>query len=149
MSVSALSAGRTICEIRGWSVSNLALQKILYLAHMFHLGRTGGKPLINENFEAWDYGPVVPDLYQRAKAFGNGPVRNVFHWVPDVAEGTPEYAILKEAADSTSGISPGRLVAITHWDKGAWADCYKPGIKGIKIPNSRILAEYRDRDEDK
>jgi uncharacterized phage-associated protein len=139
MSVTAVSAGRTICEMRGWSVSNLALQKILYLAHMFYLGRTG-QPLIYENFEAWDYGPVVPELYQRAKAFGDGPVRNVFHWIPDVDEGRPEYAVLKEAVDSTANITPGRLVAITHWEKGAWADCYRPG------PGLSLMVRTPDRD---
>jgi uncharacterized phage-associated protein len=94
MAISVLSAGRTLCELRGWSVSNLELQKILYLAHMYYLGRHGG-PLIREEFEAWDYGPVVPELYHHVKGFGGGPVRNVFHWIDPVAPNTPEYAALR------------------------------------------------------
>lgn len=144
MTVAALSAARSVCEIRDWSVSNLELQKILYLAHMFYLGRQG-QPLIAENFEAWDYGPVIPDLYHRVKGFGNGPVRNVFHWVSPATRG-PQYDILKEAAEATKNTSPSRLVAITHWDHGAWAQCYRPGVGGIVIPNDLIKAEYLARD---
>jgi uncharacterized phage-associated protein len=144
MAVSALSAARTLCELRKWNVSNLELQKILYLAHMFYLGRNGA-PLLNEDFEAWDYGPVIPELYHRAKAFGSGPVRNVFHWVPPVPPGTTEYEVLREAVEATRAMRAGQLVAITHWDRGAWAQVYRPGLRGVKIPNHAIAGEYRDR----
>lgn len=144
MSIGALTAARTVCEMRGWSVSNLELQKILYLAHMFHLGRTG-QPLISENFEAWDYGPVLPELYHRVKGFGNGPVGNVFHWIPPAPLGT-EKDTLREAADATKQTGASRLIAITHWDRGAWAKCYRPGLRGIAIPNELIRAEYRERE---
>lgn len=144
MAILAESAAKALCEMRGWSVSNLELQKILYIAHMVYLGQQHA-PLIHEQFEAWDYGPVIPDLYHRAKSFGSGPVRNVFHWVPDVPIVGPEYAALREASEATKGLSPGQLVAITHWDKGAWADYYRPGARGVKIPNARIEKEYEDR----
>jgi len=144
MTVSALSAARALCELRGWSVSNLEIQKVLYLAHLYHLG-TKGEPLVWEPFEAWDYGPVVPDVYARAKGFGSNAVPNVFHWVPALAEDSPEYATLKEVEQAVRGFSPGRLVDLTHWKDGAWAACYRPGIRGIRIPNDKILAEYHAR----
>ncbi len=145
MAISALSAGRTLCELRSWSVSNLELQKILYLAHMYYLGQHDGAPLIRGEFEAWDYGPVVPELYRHVKGFGGGPVRNVFHWVDPVAPNTPEYAALSAAAAATKGMRAGQLVANTHWKGGAWDNVYRPNIFGIKIPNSAILNEYRSR----
>jgi len=145
MSVPSLSAARVICELRDWSVSNLKLQKILYIAHMVHLGETNGLPLINENFEAWDYGPVAPKIYHRAKSFGNNPIRHVFHWVEDVSPESREFSYLKWASDETSSMTAAKLVSITHWEKGAWANCYKPGSRSIKIPNDLILKEYHDR----
>lgn len=144
MAISALSAGRTLCKLRDWSVSNLELQKILYLAHMYYLGRLG-VPLIREEFEAWDYGPVIPELYRHLKGFGADPVRNVFHWIDPVAPNTPEYAALSTFAVATKGMSAGQLVANTHWQGGAWDKFYHPNIVGIKIPNSEILNEYRSR----
>lgn len=144
MATGALNAARTVCELRNWSVSNLELQKILYIAHMFHLGRTG-QPLLVQDFEAWDYGPVVPELYHRVKGFGNAPVGNVFHWISPVALG-PDRDILNECADATRNTTASRLVAITHWDNGAWAKCYRPGVRGIIIPNALIAEEYQARE---
>jgi uncharacterized phage-associated protein len=141
MTVSALDAARTLCELRDWRLSNLEIQKILYLAHMFYFGRSE-EPLIRENFEAWDYGPVVPEVYRQASGFGREPVTNRFWWNHSVEPGRPGYDILREAAESTLGISPGRLVAITHRPGGAWATHYKPNVRGIVIPNEDIKAEY-------
>lgn len=145
MTVSALSAAKTLCEMRDWSLSNMALQKVLYLAHMVRLGESDGTPLIDSEFEAWDYGPVVPELYRRAKPFGSGAIRNVFHWIDNVPEGTLDYRALKEASDGTSALTPGQLVTMTHWSQGAWAKHYWPGARGVVIPNSDILDEYRAR----
>lgn len=144
MTVSALSAARTLCEMRNWHLSNLALQKILYIAHMAHLGRCGA-PLFAERIEAWDYGPVVPVVYQRVRGFGSDPIKNVFHWIADVPKGTKEYEILEETEKATRNLSPGQLVSITHWPDGAWAKAYRPGARGIAIPDEDIMDEYRKR----
>jgi uncharacterized phage-associated protein len=145
MAVHAFSAAKTICVLRDWSVSNLELQKILYLAHMYHMGVHGGAPLIYEPFEAWNYGPVVPDLYHRMKTFGSGPVQNVFHWIDSVPMGTPEFESLREAAEGTKNMRPSQLVANTHSTAGAWATVYQPNVMGVRIPNAAILNEYRAR----
>lgn len=145
MAYPVLSAAHTVCQLRDWTVSNLELQKILYIAHMFHLGTTDGQPLILEPFEAWEYGPVVPALYRRARAFGSEPVRNVFHWDAAIRDGTTEYKMLKEASEATKTMKAGRLVSVTHWPDGAWAKCYRSGERGIIIPNHLILEEFRAR----
>ena len=143
MAVPVPAAAKRMCERSGWSLSNLELQKLLYIAHMFHLGETG-EPLIIGRFEAWDYGPVQPTLYHMAKVFGSSPVKNIFHTAPPI-EGRPEADTVDSAVDQLGNEPPGRLVAITHWDKGAWARFYVPGERGIVIPNDAIRQEYEDR----
>ncbi|MBN9245177.1 MAG: DUF4065 domain-containing protein [Mesorhizobium sp.] len=142
MTVPVLSAARRLAERSGWSLSNLELQKILYLAHMFYLGRHGGEPLVPGYFEAWDYGPVHPSLYHRAKIFGSDPVGNVFHEAPELPAG-PEREILDEAYDSLGKAGPGRLVNATHRRGGAWDTHYVPGERHCIIPNADILREYQ------
>lgn len=144
MAVPALAAAKRICEQSGWSLSNLELQKILYVAHMFHLGRHA-ESLVSGHFEAWDYGPVHPTVYHKAKIFGSSPVENIFHSVRD-SMGDEEAKTLDEATDALSDHRPGRLVAITHWEKGAWARNYSPGNRGHVISNEDILEEYRERE---
>jgi len=143
MTVSVLSAARHLCEKSGWTLSNLKLQKILFLAHMVHLGEKGG-PLVSERFEAWDYGPVSPDLYRRVKVFGSAPIRNVFHGIPDVTDPNA-IEVLDDVYRQVGGWSAGQLVEVTHRPRGAWEKSYIPGALGIPIPNGAILEEYRER----
>jgi uncharacterized phage-associated protein len=145
MPVHPLTAAKRVCELRDWGASNLEINKILYLAHMLSLGRTeGARRLVTEHFEAWDYGPVLPSVYHRAKAFGKRPVQDVFRAFPYLRSGH-EAEIIEEVMDSVRDKTPAQLVAITHWNKGAWAQHYRPGAQGIVIPDRDILAEYRKR----
>lgn len=60
-------------EAKGISVDPLKLQKLMYLAHGYYVGKVG-VPLIDEDFEAWPYGPVVPTIYREFKRFGSRPI---------------------------------------------------------------------------
>lgn len=141
MTVHVLSAAKHLAKLSGWTLSNLELQKIVYLAHMFHLGRTG-EPLVHGHFEAWDYGPVHPDLYHRLKVYGADPVQDIFYGVGDLLPGD-EKSILDEAYRDLGKLGPGRLVNATHRKGGAWANNYIPGFRQRVIPNNEILAEYQ------
>lgn len=142
LSQNLASVSRRICELGAWNVSNLRLQKLLYICHMIFLGRTG-KPLIDENFEAWMYGPVVPQLYQRMKAYGAKPVGDRFHNAEPLP---PEVdAIVTEVCDSLKQVGDSGLVSITHIADGGWDRTYTPNSKGGIITKENILHEYRAR----
>jgi uncharacterized phage-associated protein len=143
MTVSVLAAAKWLCERSGWSLSNLELQKLLYIAHMFHLGNNR-EALVSGHFEAWAYGPVNPTLYHHAKIFGSSPVENIFHTIENLKE-SEETRTLDEVYKSLEHAAPGKLVAITHWDGGAWSKNYVPGIKGKTIPDEDIREEFDKR----
>lgn len=141
--MSALIAAATLAEKSGWSLSNLQIQKLLYLAQMFHMGENNGAPLFDDDFQAWKLGPVIPSVYQRAKIFGSRPVETLFTDTR-LPEGTGKATIekmLRELPDK----SPWRLVSITHWNDGAWAKNYEDGDFGCIIPKPDILSEYQAR----
>lgn len=138
----AIAAASTLAEMSEWSLSNLQIQKLLYLAQMFHLGETGD-PIFQEDFEAWKLGPVLPKVYQQAKIYGSKPVRSLF-----TKTRTPEGSkkeILARTLRELPDHSPWKLVSITHWDGGAWAKHYTNGDRGSTIPKGDILAEYQSR----
>lgn len=54
----------------GDDVSQKKLQKLLYYIESWHLVYFGGKSIIDEDFEAWVHGPVLPLLYRELKGFG-------------------------------------------------------------------------------
>jgi uncharacterized phage-associated protein len=57
----------------GREITNLALQKLLYFAHaLFLIERK--RPLISGYFEAWEYGPVHPTVYQAFKSARDKPI---------------------------------------------------------------------------
>jgi len=60
-------------EDAGDLISNLKLQKLVYYAQGFHLA-VFDKPLFPEDIQAWEHGPVVPELYHHYKHHGAGPI---------------------------------------------------------------------------
>lgn len=54
-------------------ISNMHINKILYFAHGHFLAHKH-KRLIDQEFEAWEHGPVVQDLYHRFKKFGKNAI---------------------------------------------------------------------------
>ncbi len=57
-------------EDRKLRIDPLKLQKLMYLTHGYYLGASGN-PLVDENFEAWPYGPVASTIYHEFKHFGS------------------------------------------------------------------------------
>ena len=54
-------------------LTNLKLQKLCYYAQGFSLGKLG-RPLFLDDIQRWNHGPVIPNLYQQYKTFGNKPI---------------------------------------------------------------------------
>ena len=141
------SVARYICDKGKWRVSNLQLQKLLYLAQMIHMGRNNGTPLFEGQFQAWDYGPVEPSIYHRAKGYGSSPLPDIFENALSFKEGDPRRKLLDDVCERFLPFTPGQLVDITHSSNGAWASVYRPGAKSVVIPNSAILEEYHARNK--
>ena len=144
MTVNVLSAAKRLGERSDWTLGNLQMQKMVYIAHMFFMGDTG-PPLVAGTFQAWDYGPVHPKLYHTLKQFGADPVEpHGLMLVDAVPDSHPGARYLDSAVDQ---LPIRRLVAITHWKHGAWAKNYVPYERSSRISNEDILDEYRLRKE--
>lgn len=143
MTITTFEAAKKICHLGNWEVTNLKLQKVLYLIHMIYMGKNNGEPLINDTFQAWNYGPVVPELYREVKMYGNEPIRTGFYRTP-IIEGTREAQEIEDACKFLLMQPANRLVDFTHRPGGAWEKCYVPSTRGISIPNNLIIQEYRE-----
>lgn len=55
-------------------ITNLKAQKLLYYAQGIVLAKTK-KPLFDDDFVAWQHGPVIPSLYQQLKTFGSSQIQ--------------------------------------------------------------------------
>ncbi len=144
MTILALRAAKYLSKQSQWKYSNLELQKILYIAHVFHFG-ADDSPLVHGNFEAWEFGPVHPDLYHTLKVFGARSVPRsfgIFDFTADLEEGSESRWLSDAAVAFPPGSGPG-LVAFTRQEHTAWSKHYKHGECFNVIPWESIVDEYR------
>ena len=137
MAIDVFVAAKTLGIECGWRVSNLKMQKILYLAHLDYMGKNNER-LVESSFEAWDYGPVQPELYHKLKRFGARNVRDVFFREEPLTEGK-EFDVLRRMS-KLRHVTSGLLIAVTHVDGGAWLRTRNQGIE--VIPDDFIREEY-------
>ena len=128
-----------LCAKSAWKISNLQIPKVLHMADMNFVGQAKGR-LVDEAFEAWDYGPVLHSLYHKCKDFGSKAVPQVFWGHTDIL-GTKEAAMLDTAWKVLKTARPGQLVQTTHSSSGVWVRRYVAGAKQIKIFTQDMIEE--------
>lgn len=115
-------------------LTNLKLQKILYLAQAYYLSKLN-KPLFKNKIEAWTYGPVIPDVYHQYKRKGNQPLVVV----SDNSEiHQDDKVVLEKIWDSFGGYSTSKLVDITH-SHTPWKEAFETSSKNISFES---IKEY-------
>lgn len=97
--------------------------------------------LFESNFEAWDYGPVDPDIYSQYKYDMTITEKNI-HVANVMSVNNPliEEFILNYTEQIFNSGDFG-LVELSHRDL-CWSNNYKEGLKGIQIPEEDIIREY-------
>lgn len=121
----------------------MQLLKLVYLCHGWMLGLYA-RPLIQENVQAWKYGPVIPELYQSLKAYRDAQVPgllpvNQFAPPLDVYESTMIDQVMQMYGAHT-GIS---LSQITHAPNTPWSLTFQNDTLGLVIPNDLIRNHYQ------
>lgn len=137
------------------SITNLALQKLLYFAYGIYLVETK-RPLVSGYFEAWQYGPVHPLAYKAFKSAGSNPI----HFrakSQDLVSGhetevsVPESVVVRRLVNHVLGsygqLSPGRLVDIAHAKGSPWHYIAHKGRTsvafGLRIPDNVVLDRFK------
>lgn len=60
------------------NLDNWYLQSLVYLANGVRLSAYN-KPLFNDDVYAWDFGPVIKNLYEKLMPYGNGFITEFIH----------------------------------------------------------------------
>ncbi|MBB3121006.1 Panacea domain-containing protein [Pseudoduganella violacea] len=109
----------------------LKIQKLLYFLHGWYLAVTG-KPLIEEGFEKWQYGPVARGVYDALKRYGSNPVDDYikdFDWETGEEtahfinpETVPQFSDVLEAVwKKYSPLTGAQLSTLTHLEQTPWS----------------------------
>ena len=92
-------------------ISNLKLQKLLYYAQGIHLALYGA-PLFADKIVAWQYGPVVEDVYQKYKINGSEPIADFDLPIENFT--ADEENTLQFTQDAFGQFSAWKLADMTH-----------------------------------
>ena len=111
------------CKKKGYSISNLKLQKILYFVQAEFLVSVGS-PCFAEEIEAWDVGPVVPEVYHEFKIFGSADIPKFVCMNADEAILKKDKTMINEMVDQCGVYSASMLVEITH-NQDPWLHAYE------------------------
>lgn len=116
------------CNRQGNPVSNLKLQKILYFLWVDYYKQTKTE-LFPEKFAAWQFGPVVPDIYYEFCEYGGLPITENFAVQLDDHDHNLINSIIEHYLPKTAR----ELVSMTHQENTPWYTVYKNG-EGARHP---------------
>lgn len=100
-------------------MTNLRINKLLYFAQGEYLAKYD-KPLFEEDFEAWKYGPVVPIVYQTFSPLRNTPIQGVTDEYDRSVFTRDNRLFLIDFLAKYGKYSTGYLVEMTHMKNAPW-----------------------------
>lgn len=136
-------------------ITPLKLQKLLYFCYAWYAGNTG-EELFPEDIEAWQYGPVIPEVYREFRECGRDPIRirattldlttdNQVRAIEATLQDENLKSDIKSVWDAYKTKSEGWLVTVSHMPEEPWGileNQYGGGTKR-KIPFNLIRSIYQ------
>lgn len=123
-------------------ITHLKLQKLVYYAQAWSLAILN-KPLFDEDFKAWRYGPVEPSLYHELKKFGYSVIPSD-HFGTSQKLNEDELSVIKQVREVYGKFTAEEIRDITHHDF-PWIAVSKGlpvyGTKDGTIPK-RLIQDY-------
>ena len=121
-----------IVQKAGTPISNLKLQKLLYYVQGWHLG-IHGKPVFDEQIEAWVHGPVVPVVFREYRDFKWNPIA-VSELPAKIDPEISEHTL--SVLGAYGKLTAAQLEAVSHIEE-PWIEARK-GL-GPKEPSNAVI----------
>lgn len=132
-------------------ITPLKLQKFIYIAHGYNLAIFDA-PLILEDVYAWEYGPVIQEIYQEFKNYGKSQITDyaTMLYAGDICIVTPPQdddtlRLLQAAWGAYGRFTAHQLANMTHQPGTPWADTYKDGAGKNKVINNDLIRKYYNK----
>lgn len=132
----------------GIYLSGGKLHKLVYFAQAIHLAAFGGRPLIDEKIKAWNFGPLVPELYNLIHQYGNKvlPYELPLIGITPIDKASSEYTSIISTWSAYKDVNDAHLKLVstlkgTPWHQ-VWSDEY---ARYGAIPEHVIQAYYANQ----
>ena len=131
---------------RGQRFTVMQLIKLVYLVQGWGLALLD-RPIIRQNVQAWQYGPVYPHIYKPLSRFGSAPVHDV---IVDKASGLPfseafgadETELIHTVVDQYGKMHAFTLSSLMHKPGTPWTEIFTTAGPYKDIPNDLIKRHF-------
>lgn len=131
-----------IARTSGDTLTPMQVLKLVYIAHGWMLGLYG-RALIKDQVQAWQYGPVIPTLYNSMKDFRSAPVTGMLNAPSGDVLDANEQDLVGQVYSIYGKRSGPALSRLTHAQGTPWHMTYVPGEFGVVIPTDIIEDHYQ------
>ncbi|OWT74675.1 MULTISPECIES: Panacea domain-containing protein [unclassified Achromobacter] len=151
MSIEPLQLGSELVrriEAKGKTVTNLSIQKLAYFCHGWHLAFLDA-PLVEQRFEAWRLGPVLPKLYRTYRPFSCNPLsatHPIFTRQTSLPADSDSAELIDVVVDEYGDYSAAELIARTQEPGGPWEQVWLKHIEAGKISHASIKAHFQEKE---
>lgn len=115
-------------------ITNLKVNKLLYFAQAWSYVRNGC-PLFDEDIEAWQYGPVVPSVYNAFRGYGRDNISETCGKLSFDNFSEAELQLLIDIQREYGKYEASTLVDMTHEKGSPWQKVYD-GSHRVISPDS-------------
>ena len=144
MEYSAFDLARYIlkkCIDEDHPISNLQLQKILYYIQECFLKEKDRKAF-PERIEAWQFGPVIPKVYDEYRIYGGRTIVWILDAPDNVSIDKEDKVLIDGIVEEKRKLDPWEMVQETHKEGGAWAKIYDKGKGAYKEIPIETIKDY-------
>lgn len=124
----------------GKTLSIMQLLKLVYISHGWHL-EMFGTPLFRNKIEAWQHGPVIPDVYREFRSQGIKVTKEAL--VGDSGLAPHDENLLDSIYKIYGNKGPFQLSDLTHVKGGPWDRAQERFGWFAPISNDEILEHYQ------
>lgn len=130
-----------LAKKEGKLLTNMQLQKLVIIAHGYTLALRG-HPLYHEKTYAWQWGPVVKELYQSLQKYGRDFVTEPISTNDKLSDDGEEMEIVRAIWKFYGHFTGSQLSALTHRPDTPWSITWELEPFGV-ISDSLILEHYK------
>lgn len=134
-------------------ITHMKLQKLVYFSHGWHLVVADGEKLVEEPIRAWQYGPVIRELYDVFAQYERNPIeilysefvmsnRRIRTHEPSVPQGDETAkAVIDRVWEVYGDLTAFQLSEMTHEEGTPWHETRE--ARQSIIPNETIREHFR------
>ena len=132
-----------LAEEDGNRLTPMQALELVYFCHAWMLA-IRERPLIEQPIEAWEYGPVISDVYHAFKKHRHDYITSRAR-VPDAKFDDVEDGIIRQVYRKYGYLSGIRLSQISHAPGSPWEQVWETNRRKSIIPNGMIKDYYSQK----